>query len=98
MTAAAQPAAERNGHADPTYFNCNDRQRRGNGLDTVTADSGAIMNWLFAHLRDPQERSSAVLRSRDEGLPPPDPYHGAALGVECAWPLAAEREVTRPLP
>ena len=56
------------------------------------------MNWLFARPRDPQERSSAQPRLRDEGLPPPDPYHDAALGVECAWPLAAEREVTRPLP
>ena len=99
ITAAAQPAAERNRHADPTCFNCNDRLRRGNGLDTAAADTGAIMNRLFPRLRDPQERFSAVPRSRDEGQPlPPDPYHGAALGVECAWPLAAEREVTRPLP
>ena len=57
------------------------------------------MNWLFPRHRDPQESAAAEARSRRDGLPPlPDPYHGAALGVECAWPLAAEREVTRPLP
>jgi len=56
------------------------------------------MNWLFPRLRDPQEAATAEARSRRDGLPPPpDPYHGAALGVECAWPLPAEREVTRSL-
>lgn len=54
------------------------------------------MNWLLARLRDPQEPAAAEGRLRRDGLPPlPDPYHGAALGVECAWPLLAEREVLR---
>jgi hypothetical protein len=63
------------------------------------ADIGCIMTWLFPRLRDPQESATAEARSRRDGLPPlPDPYHGAALGVECAWPLVAEREVTHSLP
>jgi len=47
------------------------------------------MNWLFPRLRAPQEPAAAEARSRRDGLPLPDPYHGAALGVECAWPAAA---------
>jgi hypothetical protein len=78
-------------------FNCNERQRRGNGYDTVTVDIDR-MNWLFPRLRDPQGPAAAEARSRRDDLPPlPDPYHGAALGVECAWPLVAEREVVRAL-
>ena len=55
------------------------------------------MNWLFPRLRDPREPATADARSRRDGLPLPDPYHGAALGVECAWPLVAEREGVRAL-
>ena len=56
------------------------------------------MTWLFPRHRDEQDFRAADARSRDELLrQPSDPYRGAALGVECAWPLTIEREVTRTL-
>jgi hypothetical protein len=47
------------------------------------------MYWPFASSRDLQDRTAAEgLRSAPEreGRDAPDPYRGAPLGVECAWP------------
>jgi hypothetical protein len=54
------------------------------------------MNWLMPRYRDLLEPSRAGAAT-PEHESPADPYRGVALGVECAWPQAADREVARAL-
>jgi len=51
------------------------------------------MNWRLPRHRDRQERILAEAPTRPEAPPRSDPYRDVALGVECAWPVAIEREV-----
>lgn len=55
---------------------------------------------LFPRHRDEGNRPEAEMRWREPAearREAPDPYRGAPLGVECAWPPIALREVTRTL-
>jgi len=61
-------------------FKRNDPQGRGHRLVTRAADTASIMAWLLARLR--------------KARVPADPYRGAVLGVECAWPNRFEHGVT----
>jgi hypothetical protein len=54
------------------------------------------MNWLLPRHREEQEPTDRRA-GHQAPLQPADPYRGVALGVECAWPLAIPREVTRTL-
>jgi len=47
------------------------------------------MNWLFPRHREAQTPQPGDARSRNDLTQPQDPYRGAALGVECAWPSRA---------
>jgi len=72
-------------------FNCNSRRRPGHTPETGAAEYRMAMNLQFLRPCDRQEQSSAAPRSQDDAAsrsPQPDPYHGAALGVECAWPTS----------
>jgi hypothetical protein len=59
------------------------------------------MNRLFRYLGDSWEKSSVGVRSPREAMKQPslqECYDGIALGVECAWPTAAMREVRHNTP
>ena len=59
------------------------------------------MHRLLQYLGVPLKESSAeVCAPRKADVQPllPERYDGVALGVECAWPMAAEREVRTPAP
>jgi hypothetical protein len=59
------------------------------------------MNRLLQYLGVSGEKSPAGLPSPRETTRQPsllERYDGAALGVECAWPMPAEREVQSPTP
>jgi hypothetical protein len=75
--------------------NCkrNNSKHLGNTLDTFARDTERVMNWLLPRHRDQQERILAGAPARPEAPQRPDPYRDVALGVECAWPVAIEREV-----
>jgi hypothetical protein len=54
------------------------------------------MNWLLPRHPEPLKPAPAQASRRLEApVFAPDLYGGAPLGVECAWPQDAEREVKR---